>query len=117
MKNASFQHINEMSYKIDLPNVLARTESLLIQVQRMENVPPEIALLIRHPNPEVQSTADISEKSSTEIHTSQGGNDEPCQSPVIATLSNSTSAVEQESMQQRTCEEVVELSENTKSVF
>ena len=106
-----------MPYQIDLPNILARTESLLLQVQRAGDIPREVAQLIRFPAPPATETPQGPPEDNHSAPVVVDG--ELSQSPAIATLSRDvqTDAPVKIDTMQRTCEEVVELCENTKSVF
>eukprot|EP00794_Sanderia_malayensis_P012824 gene12824-14140_t len=119
--NEILKHINEMSNKIELPNILARTESLIIQVQRADNVPPEVALLIRYPDPEsdqMQAAPAMVIDDAGQSGTSENQT-EPSSSLTVATLSHTGQTdphCDRENPQQRSSDEVVELCENTKSI-
>lgn len=119
--NEILKHINDLSYKIDLPKMLERAESLVLHVRKSKDVPDEIMLLSKYPEGEsleglgttrTNGCAD-SQKRKTENKTDQTGNSKSCVLPPNDELKHN---VDLEGIEEPS-DEVVELSKDTKSVF
>ena len=107
-----------MSYKLDLPTILERAESLALQAQRSKNIPDDIIHFIKYPEATIEGSRSPTAKTenTVEINIQE---DRPSSNATSCVLSQNNSCiddVETEKVQQ-TGDEVVELCEDTKSVF
>ena len=110
-----------MSYKIDLPNVLERAESLVLHIRQSKDVPKEIVLLSRYPTDDsYQSNETVPASTSCDSFESNGGsgsNENDTGAPCVLQQNDTLGQAGNMEEIEESSDEVVELSEDTKSVF
>ena len=110
-----------MSYKIDLPNVLERAESLVLHIRQSKDVPKEIVLLTQYSTEESHAdngtvaadTTCNSPERKGENGSNESDSDVSCDIPQSDKLGQTVNLEEIK----ESSDEVVELSKDTKSVF
>ena len=105
------KHINDLAYNIDLQYVLSRAESICLQLRRTDNLPQEIKDLLYYTN-ETNGETNLPEEISSSEDNSGCVSEE-----IVTPMSNLDISNDINDAQRNTDEAVVELKENTQSVF